>query len=39
MEVTNLENADNLIGDGHDPNDGDEESHRTAQGTHSWILS
>jgi hypothetical protein len=39
MEAANLENANNLISDGHDPNDGDEESHRTAQNAHSWVFS
>ena len=39
MEATNLENTNNLISDGHDPDDGNEESHRTAQDTHSWMLS
>lgn len=37
--VTNLKNTDNFISDCHDPNDGDEESHRTAQGAHSRMLS
>jgi len=37
MGMANLENSNNLISDGHDPNDGDEESHRAAQGTQSWV--
>ena len=37
MGAANLENADDLISDGHDPNDGDEEPHRAAQDTQSWV--
>lgn len=38
-DVIYLENANNLVSDGHDPNDGDKESHRTAQHAHGWVLS
>ena len=37
--AANLKDTYNLISDGHDPNDGDKESHRTAQGAHSWMHS
>ena len=39
MEATCLENLNNLIGDGHNPNHSDEEPHRTAQDAHGWVFS
>lgn len=36
---TNLENIDYLISNGHDPDNGHEEAHRTARHSRRWMVT
>ena len=38
MNVTDLKHVYDLVGDGHDPDHGDEEAHRAAHHAEGWVV-